>query len=577
MIEDCRRGSARGGFWDMVNLSPENTGREISADGGPASGWPRRPRIEIVLAALSFLIYSATVFVLPQNRVAVLNVERSSVAAAVSNVVYHARFGRIYSDVLDQFLATAGAPLQPVLDHVAQTNGPHGTLLKTTADGNGVGYLVVATAALRLFDLHVWALPLVMIGLMCLSMAVFLWRFYDRYAGVVTLYFTALTLMLFTLLVWDPAWATQIGIGGIRYFCLVAILPAFHIVFELMDRPVAGSGRMRRNALLLGAQAAIFAFAVLVRASAGVLIGAFVVVGLILAWQGRRNANKLRLLRSKSAIVALTGAGLLAVVIVSIPHDYLRDGRFTTVFWHRVLISLDCNPEWPSGFGNVRETYDCEKYIPGGLQAGANDRNGACIWWAYIIKHHLPTQEAGPKVYGGLYEKAMREAFINIAEHYPSQVLITFLYYKPRYIVSAIGQMTNINIKSYPLIARLLLAGALINLTLYLWFGQMRLQYAARIGSVVLLFFAFGTIPSIVAWANPSTIPELPLYCIFMIGLGLAMLPMAAQAILLRRRAIAAGDTAAEGGFRRRGDQRLPQPSGVKSMATKETTIGRMS
>src|SRR5262249_58146237 len=76
-----------------------------------------------------------------------------------------------------------------------------------------------------------------------LSAAVFIWRFHDRRMVVVVLYFTTLTVMLLTPLVWSPPYATNLTIGGIRYFSLVAILPAFHLIFECADTQAASFAR----------------------------------------------------------------------------------------------------------------------------------------------------------------------------------------------------------------------------------------------------------------------------------------------------------------------------------------------
>src|SRR5262249_19521881 len=106
--------------------------------------------------------------------------ELSSLAAAVSNVVYGAPLGTVYSEVLQGFLPdNAGnwASMLQTLSKARWAGVEPGVLLKTTEDGNGVGYVVFATAALRLFGLHLWALPAFMLALMGISCIAFLWRF----------------------------------------------------------------------------------------------------------------------------------------------------------------------------------------------------------------------------------------------------------------------------------------------------------------------------------------------------------------------------------------------------------------
>ena len=42
-------------------------------------------------------------------------------------------------------------------------------------------------------------------------------------------------LMLFTVLVWDPAMRIQISVGDIRYFSVVGVLPLFYILVSLTE------------------------------------------------------------------------------------------------------------------------------------------------------------------------------------------------------------------------------------------------------------------------------------------------------------------------------------------------------
>src|SRR5262249_51456689 len=145
------------------------------------------------------------------------------------------------------------------------------------------------TAAFRLFGLHAWGLTLVMLILMGLSAGAFLLRFPDSAStGVVVLYFSALTVMLFTPLVWR-VWAVQIPVGGIRSFSLVSILPIFPLLCHLMDSDSIAPVVKRRNAVLLGLQTAILVMVILVRGSALPLIGVLSLVWLTLIWRYRHS------------------------------------------------------------------------------------------------------------------------------------------------------------------------------------------------------------------------------------------------------------------------------------------------
>src|SRR5262249_33164729 len=147
---------------------------------------------------------------------------------------------------------------------------------------------------------------LTMLLLMALSAATFLLRFSGAtFASVVILYFSTLTVMLFTTMEWDPSYAINVPVGGIRYFSLITTLPLFHILFELLDSHAMQPRAGKRNRVLLGLQTAILVLAILVRGSALSLIGAITLVWVALAWSHRRKAGELRALSGNLAVVGL--------------------------------------------------------------------------------------------------------------------------------------------------------------------------------------------------------------------------------------------------------------------------------
>jgi hypothetical protein len=58
----------------------------------------------IGLVALSFFIYGCAALIVSKDQQNDFIPERSSIAAAVSNVAYRAPLGKVYSGVLEQFL-----------------------------------------------------------------------------------------------------------------------------------------------------------------------------------------------------------------------------------------------------------------------------------------------------------------------------------------------------------------------------------------------------------------------------------------------------------------------------------------
>jgi hypothetical protein len=275
-----------------------------------------------------------------------------------------------------------------------------------------------------------------------------------------------------------------------------------------------------RNYLLLPVQVAIFAFAVLVRGSAASLIDAIVLVWLVLAWQNRRNPRRFRLLVGKLAILVLVPVVLVGTIALMVPRDYLTQGRFGTVVWHRVFTSLGWNPAYP--FPGVNEMFDCKRYIPEGIGPGVTDRNGNCVWWDYTIRHHISENDTVYGTFSGRYETATREAFFKIARRYPGEVLVTFLYYKPPLILNSLRESIKMDMKAYPPFATGLLVAALANLLVYFCSPAGQSTANTRwVAELTLLCAAFSIPQLLVAWALPNTAADLFFFCIFAAGLAL--------------------------------------------------------
>ena len=512
----------------------------MSTAGGEAGHQARRSSKRVVaLAVLAFVIYACTVFILPQVRNSPFYCERSGVAAAISSIMYGTPLGSLYSGTFSYFNDRLEEPLWRTLEQ-AQTPGtglpatPSGTWHATTQDGNGIGYPLVATVAFRLFGVHTWALQLPMLLLMALSAAAFLWRFHSAaFAGIVTLYFTALTVMLFTSLVWEPRWEGQIAVGGVRYFSLVSVLPLFHILLTLLDPRSSQRETATRDAVLLALQAAFFLFTILVRGSTLPQVVGIALVCVVLALRNRRKTERLRALLGNLAVIGLAGVVSWSVIAAAVPRDYLTEGRFGPAIWERVTQGLGTNPAWP--FAGVNDMFDCKEFMPQGLQPGTLDENGHCIWFDYVLKHNIPIETAADKVLDSSYEFAMREAFFKIAARYPDDVLNTFIYFKSQSIVSSIRKSMRFNlggdqsrarnpagppVVSYPPLAIGLLFASLAVALVHFGIGAVSTAELSRIGGVTLLLVAF-TLPTYFAvWASPPTAADLLLYCLF--GLGLA-------------------------------------------------------
>src|SRR5262249_50283696 len=152
-------------------------------------------------------------------------------------------------------------------------------------------------------------------------------------------------IMLFTPLVWDTNLATAIAIGGIRYFSLVSILPAFHLMLEFFDtrKYATKAAELATTAV----QVVVLLLAILTRNSSAPVVGALAIgcAAAILMNRGERGAAG-RIVR-KATYMAIVGVAFIGVLMLSVSKDYLSAGRFTETVWHRIFVSLGYNPAWP--------------------------------------------------------------------------------------------------------------------------------------------------------------------------------------------------------------------------------------
>jgi hypothetical protein len=404
--------------------------------------WPRvaigdtGATVRVLLAVAAFLIYTCAVLALHQHRTAPFIPEREAFAAAVSTAVFGAPLGTMYSGV-EARIRDTNTPLETALKQTVGGKVAVGVVVPDGGkDGNGIGYLVLTTGAMFVFGASTAAPILAMLALMAVSSGALLWRFGARSAVLILLYFVALTLLLFTPAVWEPRVASEVPIGGVRYFCVVGTLPAFHLAAEFLDlgSPLRQLGWQRF--CLLAVQTAILVLAVLTRTSNAGLVAALALVWLYGLSRHHQDFPGIRRRLADGAFVAVTAGGLFGLIVTLLPPQSFSEGRITGMAWHRAFISLGLNPAWP--FGNLREMYDCDYVeVPGlRLEPGLSDANGGCIWIHYAHAHNIQAYPVQP----GPIEAAEREAFFNIVRLYPRQVWETYFHYKSSMLAAEIEQ-----------------------------------------------------------------------------------------------------------------------------------------
>jgi hypothetical protein len=276
----------------------------------------------------------------------------------------------------------------------------------------------------------------------------------------------------------------------------------------------------------------VLAVVIVVRGSAGYLLGALTATVLLTLRACRGSPAGLRNLLRKGAFMAVLGAIFVASFYLWVPEAYKESGRTMGILWQRVLISLGANPAWP--FGNLREVYSsCAPYTPQryttpqSLVPGIVDWNGHCIWWVYALEHGLTPGETIGEIYGGRYETVMRETFLEIAREYPKEVLEAFVYDKPMLILKSMRKLLifrlpgkTLGIQSLLLALLLAQAGALAAFIGSDMPGPS--EGRTRLLSGALLLFSVCSLgPLLVAWSNLHTSADLLFY--FFAGLGLAL------------------------------------------------------
>jgi Flp pilus assembly protein TadB len=493
-----------------------------------AAGTVLRPTlsasIRVLLAAASFVIYASAVLALRQDRDHPFIAEREALAAAVSTAVYHAPLGTTYSGV-SASVRDVNTPLRTALKQAAKGDLPPGSLIQNGGmDGNGIGYLVLATAAMLVFGVHTYSPMLMMLGLMGISGAAMLLRFGAGSAVLVVNYFFPLTLLLYGWLVWDPSTALNIPIGGIRYLAILGIMPAFHLACELLDRAPDTPGTRRWRFGLLAVQVVILLLGALTRTSGASLLAATGLVWLITLWRHRRDRSRTRRQLANGVFIGSVACAFLTIILLLLPANYLADGRITGQVWHRIFVGLGLNPEWP--FGNLREVYDCDyPEAPGlRLEPGLLDANGACVWVHYAHAHNIQPFPVAPAP----LEAAERNAFFNVARLYPRQVLDTFIYYKPLMMFAEIKNVTSRFLILYGRLRgspffRFLFWAALGNLSLFLIIPSAAPNptWSLGLGGIALLFAVFNVPGYLLAWPGTSQTLDLKVYAFLIAGIAL--------------------------------------------------------
>ena len=456
----------------------------------------------LAAALVCFVVFVLAAAELHQDRVDHFAVEEADpIPAALSHVLYGAPIGLVDTGLLQYFMTTHGQSAAAAVDEAARNAVPTHDW-RVPADGSGIGPPLSATLAFMLFGPHARSILWQFLALLGISTLSYVMRFRHERLWVAPVYLGGLTLWLLTMGGGGPLSINQAPLGGMRSYILIAILPVVHWCFELVAAEAASWREALTRGVLLAPQVAIFGFTIVVRYSPIAFVPAVIMSALLAVRYGTaKRAGLLSLLPLAALLACVYG-----LFPLSFP-EQAQSGRLQSVVWHRAVVSLSINPAWP--FPGLQDRYKCP-LIPGALAHRGKDSIGHCVWFAAPMNQSLPVAEVAAGLYGADYERTMRDAFFDIAAHYPFETLATFLYYKPYWMID----QTLKALAPWPKAPTPVAVLAAIEMLLLVGFlaiapppeRGVKLRAAKMIAAAIVLC---ALIPHLEAWTNPPTGQEL--------------------------------------------------------------------
>jgi hypothetical protein len=479
------------------------------------------------LSFISFLLYAAAALMAVHEHPSAWTVEHEDpLPTAISHAVYGTRIGIFDSNVRAVFLELNRTGLTPqslrnAVEVTSRGNIPPGS--ETLAnDGQGAGEPLFMGFAAALFGPHLSSFPILFLLLMGVATLAFIARFGDHRLFLVPLTFAALSVMLLTPLLSDQEVLDQVPIGGTRFFGMLGVLPALHLYFDIREEPAVISPS---RPWLSGVQVVLLVLVILVRSSSTYLLG-LLALGAFERWRSTRTDRPQRLMFWRETRRLLILALVTQTIMVAIVYDYALYGRVFGCIWPRAFVSLAIHPEWP--FGNLREVYDCTKYLPEGLTRRQPDSNAQCVWFADPSNQNRPVGQLLEAVFGPAYEATLRRALFNVIRSYPRQAFELYFYYKPLLVWQTLARGLDIEWRAF---SRPLLGLVALQMLLFLGFtvhGALagRPEATWRLGVIPILFVL--SVPSqFLAWSTLHTGVEIVFYMYCLLAGALALIVQA--------------------------------------------------
>jgi len=492
----------------------------------------------VFLCLCSFFIYAFAVLHQGHYLIAkCANECGTALPAAISFSVYGDRLGTYDDNVKKEFFGTPSSSI----DRTNRGNIPQGQM-EMAFDGTGIGYIIFASVAMKLFGPNMVALPLGLLSILAISTIAFVSRFRDDRLLIVPLVFFALSFMLITWQNTDSHSINQGFIGGYRYTVILALLPSIHIILEILDQPENENLILKLS--LLAVQSSVLAFALIVRSSTAYVLVAFIVAA-VYSLSRSRNRNTIWSTAQIAVCGTLVSGLILGSMIGSMPVEYVQTGRVFGTVWHRIFISLSMHAAWP--YGHLTEMFPCPKdRFPQGIASPRWDNVGWCAWWASNPKSMTGRQDDAAddpnNYYDSTYEKTLRADFFRVLFAYPKEVIETFYYDKSIMLLSTLRDSLTITWSDVPPEVFPLF---LLQCTVFFVFVIVSAFSTPLRGwilfPIVSGLLALAPIPGYIAWHTVDGVPDLIALMYAFFGLSAAYFLQGSLLALARRTRIPIG------------------------------------
>jgi hypothetical protein len=471
----------------------------------------------IVMAFASLLIYSAAVWSTHQHLKSQYSSEKFIIASALSHSLYGMPIGGVYAGFARALIYQRSTDIQQGVAELKGGAVPPGDflpLLPTMPDGLGI--VMVATVSLlsSIFGATLLVFPILAVAASALSVLCMAVRFPDARLCVVPLHFLLLTTLSLSPVGTEPVHIDQFSIGGVRYVGLLAILPAIHIAFEILDSRTERLGWEKKLATLL--QVVTFVLCANPRAGVAYLFFATLTMVALALWKRTAAVERRAIVTKTSSIISVMVVSVMLIYAMA-PSAYRQEGRVNGTFWHRLIVGLGTNPNWP--FGDFASRYDlCVPPFSKPMQPGVTDETGNCIWVQYVRSNLPDTNESLHSIinqgfYGNIHERLERDAFLQILSDYPADVVET-LGYKFRSAFAPLRAVLEIKIfGGDDLYARQLCLIGMAIMTLWAAWSQTAFRYR-HMAAASALFLAWSFVPLVFAWGEVHTVVDVAYWCL---------------------------------------------------------------